>query len=192
MIWSSIGDSNYKKKCTCRPLGQPTSCIGTSQKAAAARSITAPNRSAAHGSLCTAERVRRIPGVVTASNLMKVSDPLYSLSHAETHTRGTFHGLHGVDNQMMRDIIRGRCHIAVHDKHRDLPRPDETGTEDLEMTSMWPPPVTVVSRTDDKSLRGWQPGENHPSTGGRSFFSTSVTNCLDQSPFHRFTVTPLR
>ena len=88
--------------CTCRPLGQPTSCIGTHR-----RKLPPQGPSLRQTGQPRMDHFAQL----NACNLMKVSDPLYSLSIAETHTRGTFHGLHGVDNQMMRDIIRGRCHI---------------------------------------------------------------------------------
>ena len=87
-----------------------------SQKAVAGTSRAAPNKSAAHGSPCGTERVRRIPGVMMSSSLIQVSDPLYSMIHA--HTNRDFQGIHGVNDQVVREAVEGCCDVTIHHEFR--------------------------------------------------------------------------
>ena len=49
-----------------------------------------------------------------SSSLIYVSDPLYSLIHANTNTGGTFQGLHGVNDQVVGDVVESCCDVAIH------------------------------------------------------------------------------
>ena len=85
-----------------------------SRKAVAGTSRAAPNKSAAHGSPCGTERGRRIPGVMTSSSLIQVSDLLYSLIHADTNTGGTFRASMA---SMVRDVVKSCCDVTVHHEY---------------------------------------------------------------------------
>ena len=74
------------------------------------------NRSAAHGSPCGTERVRRIPGVMTSSSLTKSFRPP-ALSDPRCHQhRRDFQGFHGVNDQVVRDVVKRCCDVTIqHD-----------------------------------------------------------------------------